>query len=99
MLLAITSYPFQPRQLLLAFNWTFVLGVVATTFAVFVQMERDTVLSVLSESEPGQVNWSRDFISRLFVYIALPIGGLLTAQFPEATRTLLTWAATMFGGH
>jgi len=54
-LLAVTSYPFQPHQLLLMFNTTVILAIVGMTFVVFVQMERETILSVLSDSQPGRV--------------------------------------------
>jgi hypothetical protein len=94
MLLAVTSYPFQPRDLLLLFNWLVVLSVVGVTLVVFVQMSRDQVLSVLSDTAPGQVEWNRDFISRVFLHALVPILALLGAQFPEAMR----WLLSLVGG-
>jgi hypothetical protein len=98
-LFATTSYPFQPRQLLLLFNTATILVVVSATLIVFVQMERDTVLSVLSESEPGQITWNRDFVLRIIVYVVLPILSVLGAQFPEVVRQLFTSAGSLLGGH
>src|SRR5207237_1598625 len=83
MLLAVTSYSFQPRNLLLLFNWSIILSAVALTLVVFVQMDRDKFLSTLSNTEPGQVTWNRDFISKVAVHGVLPILALLSAQFPE----------------
>jgi hypothetical protein len=99
MLLAVTSYPFQPHQLLLMFNTTVILAIVGVTFIVFVQMERETILSVLSDSEPGRVNLNRDFISRVAVYVGLPIISLLGAQFPEVAQQLFSWTSSFFGTH
>jgi len=99
MLLAVTSYPFQPRQLLLLFSTACILAAVSATLIIFVQMERDTVLSVLSESEPGQITWNRDFVSRIIVYVVLPILSVLSAQFPEVVQQLFTSVSTLFGGH
>jgi len=99
MLLAVTSYPFQPHQLLLMFNTTVILGIVGVTLVVFVQMERETILSVLSDTQPGRVNWNRDFVSRLAVYVGLPIISLLGAQFPEVAQQLFTWTSSFFGTH
>ncbi len=99
MLLAVTAYPFEPKQLLLFFNTTVILVVVSTTLVVFVQMERETILSVLSDSEPGQISWNRDFVSRVAVYVILPIISLLGAQFPEVAQQLFSWTSSFFGTH
>ena len=99
MLLAVTSYPFQPRQLLLLFNTTVILAVVSTTLVVFVQMERETILSVMSDSEPGSISWNRDFVSRVAIYVILPIVSLLGAQFPEVAQHLFRWTSSFFGTH
>ena len=99
MLLAVTAYPFEPKQLLLFFNTTVILVVVSTTLVVFIQMERETILSVLSDSEPGQISWNRDFLSRVAVYVILPIISLLGAQFPEVAQQLFSWTSSFFGTH
>jgi hypothetical protein len=99
MLLAVTSYPFQPHQLLLMFNTTVILAIVGVTFVVFVQMERETILSVLSDSEPGRVSLNRDFISRIAVYVGLPVVSLLSAQFPEVAQQLFSWTSSLLGSH
>jgi len=91
MLLAVTSYPFQPRDLLLLFNWSIVLLVVGTMMVVFMQMNRDNILSMLSNTTQGKVTWDRQFISRIFIHVMLPILALLGAQFPEGVSWLLSW--------
>ena len=90
MLLAVTSYPFQPRNEFLFFNWVVILSFVATVFWIFIQMDRDTILSLLNDTVPGQVNFSRELVLRTLLYIAVPLMALLGAQFPESLRQVLS---------
>jgi uncharacterized membrane protein len=59
MLLAMSSYPFQPHDLLLLFNWAGILSYVGIAMWVFIQMNRDSVLSSLNGTKPGQLSWDR----------------------------------------
>ena len=90
MLLAVTSYPFQPRNEFLFFNWVVILSFIGTVFWIFVQMDRNTILSLLNDTIPGQVNFSRELVIRAILYIAVPLMALLGAQFPESLRQLLS---------
>ncbi len=98
LLMAITSYPFQPRELFLLFGWMLIVTIVAATLFVFTQMSRDKVLSELSGTAPDQVNWNRDYLYRLALHGLLPILALLGAQFPEVFRQLFTWLSALQGG-
>lgn len=89
MLLAVTSYPFQPRNEFLFFNWIVILSFIGTAFWILVQMERDTVLSLLNDTQPGQIDISRELVLRIFLYVAVPLLALLGAQFPESLRQIL----------
>jgi hypothetical protein len=53
MTLAISRYPFPGRDTLLWFSWLVLLSVIATILAVFIQVNRDRVLSMLTGSTPG----------------------------------------------
>jgi uncharacterized membrane protein len=90
MLLAVTSYPFQPRNEFLFFNWVVILSFIGTVLWIFVQMDRDTVLSLLNGTEPGQVNLSRELVLRTFLYIGAPLLALLGAQFPESLGKIVS---------
>ena len=90
MLLAVTSYPFQPRNEFLFFNWVVILSFVGTVFWIFIQMDRDTILSLLNDTVPGQVNFSRELVLRTLLYVAVPLMALLGAQFPESLRQVLS---------
>ena len=97
MLLAVTSYPFQPRNEFLFFNWIVILIFIGTVFWIFVQMERDTVLSLLNDTNPGQIHFSRELVLRILLYVAVPLLALLGAQFPESVQQLLSLFASTQG--
>ncbi len=90
MLLAVTSYPFQPRNEFLFFNWVVILVFVGSVGLIFVQMDRDTVLSLLNGTTPGQVNVSRELVIRVLLYVVVPLLALVGAQFPEGLQRILS---------
>jgi len=90
MLLAVTSYPFQPRNEFLFFNWVVILSFIGTVFWIFVQMDRDTVLSLLNDTKPGQIHISRELVVRILLYAAVPLLALLGAQFPQSLGQILS---------
>jgi len=98
MLLAVTSYPFQPRNEFLFFNWVVILSFMGTIFWIFVQMDRDTVLSILNGGKPGQINISRELVLRSFLYIGAPLLALLGAQFPETLGKIVSLLSAAQGG-
>jgi hypothetical protein len=98
MLLAVTSYPFQPRNEFLFFNWVVILSFMGTVFWIFMQMDRDTILSLLNDTVPGQVNFSRELALKVVLYVAVPLLALLGAQFPESLRQVLSLFTTAPGG-
>ena len=90
MLLAVTSYPFQPRNEFLFFNWVVILSFIGTLFWIFVQMDRDTVLSLLNGTKPGQVHFSLELVLRTFLYLGVPLLALLGAQFPQSAGKIIS---------
>jgi hypothetical protein len=99
MLVAVSSYPLQPRGLLLLFNWAVILTFIGIALLVFVQMNRNVVLSNLNGTKPGQINWDREFVFRLFFYGVVPILALLGAQFPESVGEIITRILPASAGH
>jgi hypothetical protein len=95
LLMAETSYPFQPHERLLLFGWVPILIVVAVTILIFVQLSRDKVISLLSGTTPNKLNWTRDFIFRVLMHGVLPILILLGIQFPEVLQNLLSWFSSL----
>ena len=91
MLASVIFYPFQPRNQFLAFNWIVVLCFIGLALLVLLEMERDTVLSALNGTTPGQVTVSRQFAFRVLTYVMIPILALLSAQFPDTVGQIVSW--------
>ena len=89
LLLAITSYPVQPQRLLLVTGWFIFSLIAAATVAIFVLMERDAIMSRITKSTIGKVDWNWNFILRVTTYAVLPLLTIFSAQFPLVGRTLL----------
>jgi hypothetical protein len=94
-LMAETSYPFQPHERLLLFGWGPILIVVAVTILIFVQLSRDKVFSLLAGTKLNKLNWTSDCIFRVLMHGVLPILILLGIQFPEVLQNLLSWFSSL----
>jgi hypothetical protein len=87
--LALNSYPFQSPQM--------IRGMVTVTFAVlgigivsvFVQMDRDAILSRITNTKAGHVG--SGFYVRLITVGGLPLLTVLASHFPSIGRFLLSW--------
>jgi len=95
LLMAETSYPFQPHERLLLFGWVLILIVVAVTMVIFVQLSRDKVISLLAGTIPNKLNWTSDFVVRVLLHGVLPILLLLGIQFPAVLQNLLSWFSSL----
>jgi hypothetical protein len=99
LLMAVSSYPFQPHQLIVIFIWLLIFSFAAVALSVFVQMNRDTLLSNLNGSKPGEMNWDRDFVTRIFLYVVIPIFGFLGIQFPDVIAQIFSFLSRGAAGH
>ena len=90
-LLFVNSYPFQPHSRLTLAVWSLIFAVVATTVTVFVDMERNPVLSYIGGSDPGRITWDSKFLGHVFIYGALPLLTLLATQVPAIGDITLNW--------
>ena len=89
-LFAVSLYPFQPHNQLLYFSWAVVLSFVGVSLFVFVQMNRNYILSMLNGTTPGRITWDREFVFRIIFYGVVPILALLGAQFPDTVGQILS---------
>jgi hypothetical protein len=88
-LLAVGSYPFLGgRQCVWSLAGIFVLFGAAVIVS-FAQMDRDAIMSRLSRTDPGKLDWS--FVLRVGSYGGLPLLALLASQFPSLGRSLFSW--------
>jgi hypothetical protein len=98
-LLAMSSYPFAQHDTLLVLAWLTVLCAMIAMGYVFITMNSDRVLSLLSGSTPGQITWNSSFIAQLLIYGILPLLGLLGVQFPGYFGSILSSFSRSAGGH
>jgi hypothetical protein len=98
MMLATSTYPFPNHNTLLWLSWVVLLSAIAICISVFVSINRDRVISMLSGTEPGRFNWDSTMVMRLLLYGVLPILALLGAQFPGGLGGVIARVAGLFGG-
>lgn len=86
---AISAYPFDPRQalsgLLIAL---FVVSCVSIVF-VYAGMHRDATLSRVTNTTPGELG--SEFWIKLVVFVSPPLLGLLARVFPGITDFFFAW--------
>ncbi len=83
MLAAIGSYPFEPKNSVMALSWFVVLAAVGLITWCFVGMELDPILSNIGKDRARQRSRSnREFLSSLAIYVFVPLLTLLATQFP-----------------
>jgi hypothetical protein len=99
MLMAISSYPLQPKNPFSYFCWFIIFAFVAVVLLMAVQMNRDAVLSCLNGTKPGEIHWDAGFIGRIIFLIAVPVLGLVGVQFPDTISQILRWVAPGGSGH
>jgi hypothetical protein len=91
-LLAAISYPFdQPR--LIAWSSTLILAALLFTVGtVLAQMDRDAILSRMSDTKPGEVRYML-FLKHMLAVGGLPLITVLATLFPAIGSFLFSWAA------
>jgi hypothetical protein len=87
--LAVSSYPFDPLNVLGGiFLAVFVLDL-GVSVVVYAQMSRDATLSHITDTDPGQLGG--DFWVRLLTFGIGPLIGLLTTLFPSISDFVFSW--------
>ncbi len=81
LMFAATSYPFQPQRFLVVIIWMLLIMVTASVVWVYIQMERDEILSRISKTKPNEIQFGASFLGRITTTL-IPITGVLLAQFP-----------------
>ncbi len=97
MLLALSSYPFRQGATLVWMSWIALLAAIGLGVVVFVQINRDRILSMLSGTEPGRLNFNAELAGEFLLYAVIPVLTLLGAQFPHAFGSVFAWIAGIFG--
>jgi len=87
--LAISTYPFDPRQGLGAAMLALFAVLGASVLYVYAQMHRDVTLSHVTNTRPGELG--ADFWLKILTFGIAPLLGLLTTIFPQLTDFVFGW--------
>lgn len=88
LLLALTSYAFEPYRLLLTFIWVVMLSVVVTGLGIFVSIDRNTLVSHIAGSPPDRLTWNGALLVRVVGWVVMPLLGVAAAQYPQLANLL-----------
>lgn len=91
LLVAVSSYAFQPKRFLSFGIWMALLLASVLTLRAFVQMDRNGALSAISGTDAGKVSLDRTFFSNLFTYGGIPVLGIVLTQFPAMGQVFGGW--------
>ena len=86
---SLNVYPFEPRGVLRALTILLLIVIAWMVGVVFVQIRRDTTLSLITDTSPGELGG--DFWFKLLQFGALPLLSLLAVPFPEVANFLFSW--------
>jgi hypothetical protein len=87
--LCLSSYPFDPRQILSAVLIAMLLALGIVIVKVYAEMHRDATLSHVTNTRPGELG--AEFWIKLFAFGFAPILGLLTRIFPGIGDFIFSW--------
>lgn len=96
LLVAVSSYAFQPKRFLSFGIWMALLLASLMTLRAFVQMDRNGALSAISGTDAGRVSLDRTFFSNIFTYGGIPVLGVVLTQFPAVGRVFGGWLGPLF---
>jgi hypothetical protein len=88
LLLAVTSYPFEPYRLLLTYMWIITGSVVGVCLWVYMRMDRNTLMSHITGTSPNEVTLDSSFWIRIFAWGVVPLLSVAAAQYPEIANFL-----------
>jgi hypothetical protein len=83
------SYPFLGLRWIGVVCWVVLVTLGIGVGMVFAQMDRDAILSRLTETKANEVG--RNFFLRMLQFGALPLLTVVTTQFPAVGRLLASW--------
>ena len=87
-LIAVTTYAFEPKHFVLLGGWLALAAAVVLTLWIFLQMDRNPTLSRIGGTTPGKVTFDTAFVTKLVTYAGIPVLGLVATQFPDVGRLL-----------
>jgi hypothetical protein len=92
---AVYSYPFQPRHYISFCLIGLVMWTIVSIVVTFIRLNRNEVLSNLSDTTPNHFTPDRALVRQLFVFGLIPLLSLLAFQFPEFGNVFFFWVNGM----
>jgi hypothetical protein len=89
LLLSVNSYPFEPKVALRSAAILMLMFIVGLVGYVSAQVHRDSILSLVTQTKPGELGVA--FWVRMGSFVALPLISLLVSQFPTLNNALFSW--------
>jgi hypothetical protein len=86
---AMSTYPFDPRQALSIVLIALFLIVGVVIVKVYADMHRDATLSHVTNTKPGELGL--EFWFKIVGFGFAPLAGLLTRVFPGITDFVFSW--------
>jgi hypothetical protein len=97
LLLAVDSYPFRDQARVGSVLSVLVALVAVAVMRVVVGLNRDELISRVTNSVPGRLKLDRDLLSNLLTYV-LPLVGLLGSLSYDVSDLLRSWLDPLFRG-
>jgi len=88
LLAAVSSYPFEPHRLLMTALWVIVGSIVVIGVFVYVELDRNALISRLSGTQAGHMTLDGALALRIFAWVVVPLLGVAAAQYPDLANTL-----------
>jgi hypothetical protein len=89
LLAALNVYPFQPQVVIRTGLMILLVVIVGIVGFVYAQMHRDSTLSYITGTEPGELGLN--FWVRIVSFVAVPAISLLASQFPQIAGLFSSW--------
>jgi hypothetical protein len=90
LLLAVSSYPFQPQRMWLLLSAVLVVGVAVSTIWILIQVERNEVLSRVLNTTPHRLNFHWGFIGH-FLLAAAPLLAIPVIASSDVSNLVHAW--------
>lgn len=90
LLLAVSSYPFQPQRLWVWLAVALIGLVTLSIISIVIQIERNELVSRILKTTPNQISFRWGFFSHLFLY-AIPLLGILVAMSSDMSDLVHSW--------
>jgi hypothetical protein len=82
------SYPFFPQRFPLVIATVGILSVAVLATLLFVEIERDEIVSTIAGTKPGEIELNWTFVMHMALYVLLPILALLASSVPSVAEKL-----------